>query len=88
MTLSMSTDTQKQESGMDKLRTILLIISLTLGIIMGMLSLSQMFVILPYRLAEAEKKIEVLQIGRNADHEILIRIEEQVAEIKRTIVRP
>lgn len=79
---------EQQSSTTERIRTALMLVSLSLGIIMGVLGMAQAWVILPYRLGEAEKRIELLQIGRNQDHEILIRIEEQTAEIRRQIVKP
>jgi len=57
-------------------------ISLLLAIALGIVSLAGAWFILPYRVTEVERKLQILEASDAHQQEILIRIDENVKALK------
>jgi hypothetical protein len=71
----------------EKLKGNLTMISLILGILVGVFGFIGAWTVIPYRLESAEKSIHALQLRTAQDREILIRIEERQIEFNRKLER-
>lgn len=58
-----------------------------LGGIGGLAGMIGAFWLLPYRVEAVEKRIDAIAIQRNADHELLTRIEERLIAVQQEIRR-
>jgi hypothetical protein len=52
--------------------------ALIIGTILAITSAFGVFYVLPYRMSAAETSISAMQIERKADHDVLVRIDENV----------
>lgn len=71
----------------DKLKTNLHAISLAIGIVIAVFALVQAWAILPYRVQQTESEVKAMKDERKSDHEILVRIEEQVKALREELRR-
>jgi hypothetical protein len=67
------------------LKSNLTVVSLIVGICMGVFGFIQAFAVLPYRVEQSEHSIKALQEDAKSSREILIRIEERVKRVQEDI---
>lgn len=70
-----------------RLLTSLKHIGAVVGSVVGLFSVVQAFAILPYRVNQAEKALEVANIRISSDHDILIQISRDIQYIKERLDR-
>lgn len=66
----------------EKIQLNLTRLGLAVGIIGGIIGIGGTFVVLPYRLEAAEKRIGVLEEQVSSSRELLVRIDENVKALK------
>lgn len=57
-------------------------VGVVLGVLMGLVALAGAWLVLPYRMDLAERKIEAVEHEQRQQREILIRIDENVKQMK------
>ncbi|HYF35527.1 MAG TPA: hypothetical protein VD994_09585 [Prosthecobacter sp.] len=68
----------------EKLKNQLTVVSLIIGVTVGVLGAVQSVAVIPYRLEATEKAVAGLQSNASRDREALIRMEEQLKQISNT----
>lgn len=66
----------------DRLKSSISVISMVVGITIGIFGFIQAYAVLPYRVDQNEKTIRTLTIESRDNRELLIRIEERVKDLQ------
>ena len=72
----------KQQTMSEKVQLNLTRLGLAVGIVGGIIGIGGTFIVLPYRLEAAEKRITSLEEQVSSSRELLVRIDENVKALK------
>lgn len=63
------------------------VVALLIAVVSGLGAFYGTFVLLPYRMAAAEKAITEVQVERKTDRELLVRVDERTARMEKALDR-